>query len=202
MRKHVQYSFVFLWMAISFVVCNAQRKIPTLREMARTRDVHRTAIVDYRGCCADFEELLRKSDLIIRARVIDGKPRLSPDERGVWTDYNAEIVRIYKDTAASFAVGAHLTIPKRGGQLVVNSHTVEEETPNFPSLAEGKTYIFFLSKCVNSCTFPYLLMGNAGALSVESEGAACKSRSPALHQNCGLSISDLETAINNGSRPE
>src|SRR5437588_12547974 len=63
---------------------DAQNKtvvVPTLREEAAKNGYARKApIIDYFGCCKDLDDLLQKSELIVRGRPVYENPRLSDDE--------------------------------------------------------------------------------------------------------------------------
>src|SRR5439155_9839253 len=77
---------------------DAQNKtvvVPTLREEAAKNGYARKApIIDYFGCCKDLDDLLQKSELIVRGRAVYENPRLSDDEMSVWTDYTIEVLEV------------------------------------------------------------------------------------------------------------
>ena len=100
---------------------DAQNKtvvVPTLREEAAKNGYARKApIIDYFGCCKDLDDLLQKSELIVRGRAVYENPRLSNDEMSVWTDYTIEVLEVYKQSGDNLAPGAKLVVSKLGGHL-------------------------------------------------------------------------------------
>jgi hypothetical protein len=192
-----RFGWLTLGMVILFANSFAQQKRPTLREEAAAKGkVNRSRIIDYRGCCADLDDLVRKSEMIVRGRVVDSKPRLSPDEMELWTDYTIEILDVYKDVDNKTAKGSMLLVSKEGGETQLDGHPVRIDTPMFPALSVKASYIFFLSKCVaGPCPSQYMFMGNDGALSLDTDDAACKSKSHVLTPYCGFSANRFISTV-------
>jgi len=182
---------------------DAQNKtvvVPTLREEAAKNGYARKApIIDYFGCCKDLDDLLQKSELIVRGRAVYENPRLSNDEMSVWTDYTIEVLEVYKQLGDNLAPGAKLVVSKLGGHLLVDGHPVQEDIRQSPGLPLNSPQLLFIDKCIPSGLCPALyLFGDNAAVSLENAKITCnkgQTISGTLHGYCGMPIGEFLAVV-------
>jgi len=93
---------------------------------------------------ATFEDLITRSDLIIRGRVVDEHTRLGPRDWTVLTDYTIEVLKVCKDAEGTLKVGQRLTVTKEGGNMLVEGKPVRVDTALFPPVPWITPHIFFI----------------------------------------------------------
>ncbi|HXE74594.1 MAG TPA: hypothetical protein VNN18_03015 [Candidatus Xenobia bacterium] len=91
-----------------------------------------------------LDDLIVRSDLIVRGRVVDEKTRLSPDEYHVWTDYTVEVLAVFKDAQQMIQTGSRIIVTRSGGNIILEGKPVREDTPWFPPLRWIAPHILFI----------------------------------------------------------
>lgn len=66
-------------------------------------------------------KLANASDAIIRGRVVQKVSQITEDDTFIFTDYDVEVLEVFKDDATSpLATGRNITVTRPGGKIVVD----------------------------------------------------------------------------------
>lgn len=129
-----------LWVA-------AQDDFPTIRDEVREQGYSwRIAGPADDFFLATFDQLVERSDLIIRGRVIGERTRLDPGEMTVVTDYTIEVLQVFKDDGGTFQPSDRVVVTKDGGNMLVEGKPVRVDSPYFPPLRWLVPHLFFIVK--------------------------------------------------------
>lgn len=143
MKQRIVAFLVILALAVA-VSGLAQVKAPTLRDKVRKKAfVWQSSLPEWRTLVT-FEDLITRSDVIVRGRVVDEKTRLSRNEHMVWTDYTIEVLEVYK-AQRPLTVGARLVVTKTGGNLLLEGKPVRIDTPWFSPIPWIAPHVFFIA---------------------------------------------------------
>ena len=170
------------------VAVRGQVSSPTLRDEVRKNGfVWRTSYPEDRTL-ATFDDLISRSDLILRGRVVDEKTRLSKDELSVFTDYTIEVVDLLKDPQHLTSVGSRLVVTKGGGNLLLDGKPVRVDTPNFPPIPWLTPHVFFVGRSDSADAQYYFTGAGIGVVAIEKSKTVCsgpeRRRHPATKQLC------------------
>lgn len=92
---------------------------------------------------AELADLVKESDLIVRALVVEGRSRLSIDERGIETDYQVRILEIYA-ASQMLNVGRSIVVTRPGGTLMIDGRTILQRETDFPPFENNGEYVLFV----------------------------------------------------------
>jgi hypothetical protein len=94
------------------------------------------------------EQVLAKTDLVVRGVVTQTRSYLSPDEREVYTDYEIRTPSIpYRASVVTLPKGGNaspVTVTLLGGTVELNGLQFKSEYEGLPALASGEEYILLL----------------------------------------------------------
>lgn len=122
------------------VAASSQQK---LEDRARTSGGNIEVVLHRQVPPTALPDLVAQADSIVRALVLAGRPRLTPDEREIETDYTLQIHEIYDGSRDVYA-GQTITVTKPGGKLTLAGRVVSMREPDFPALEDGREYVLFL----------------------------------------------------------
>lgn len=93
-----------------------------------------------------FGKLANASDAIIRGRVVHKVSQITEDDTFVFTDYDVEVVEVFKDNAASsLATGRNISVTRPGGKIVVDGIIMRVTDHHFlPLPVNDKEVVLFL----------------------------------------------------------
>ena len=117
----------------------------SLRERARKEDVKVISLPAY--AAASLDELVTAADTILVGTVQGGRPLLSADETGLYTDYGVVVERVIKSPSAhKLAAGLTVIVRRLGGVMTVSEgFNIVHEENHFPPFNVGERYILFLA---------------------------------------------------------
>jgi hypothetical protein len=94
-----------------------------------------------------FGKLANESDAIIRGRVIQKVSQITEDDTFIFTDYDVEVMEVFKDNAASpLATGRNIAVTRPGGKIVVDEIIMQVTDHLFlPLPVSNKNVILFLN---------------------------------------------------------
>ncbi|HXE74598.1 MAG TPA: hypothetical protein VNN18_03035 [Candidatus Xenobia bacterium] len=147
MKKPMSVALLVIIVASLGISAFSQEKGETLREKARKHGSVWTGGYGHAPRdLVNFDDLVTRSNYIIRGRVVDEKTRLSEDERHVVTDYTIEVLEVFKQENGSPSVGERLVVSKRGGNVVVEGHPIRYDTPWSPPVPWLVEHVFFVQR--------------------------------------------------------
>ena len=182
----------------AFVLFNlvfAQVTSPTLRDEVRQKGyAWHTTILDFRTL-ATFDDLITRSDLIVRGRVVDERTHLTSNEDGVLTDYTIEVLEVFKDPQHLGSVGGKLAVSKEGGNALIDGKPVRVDTPQFSPIPWIAPQVFFIRRLEPEGSNYFFTGGGIGVFAIEKNKIVCASaeqlRNPVSKQFCGSAESDF-----------
>lgn len=93
---------------------------------------------------AELSDLVRSSDLVVRAVVNRGQSRLSRNEQSIDTDYQVSVLDVYRGSQGTLA-GTTINVWKPGGVVQIEGRSVKVSEDDFPPFLAGEEYILFLA---------------------------------------------------------
>jgi hypothetical protein len=94
------------------------------------------------------------SPTIVRAIAKDRRSAFTPGGTFLYSDWDFEIERVFKDRGPESAqLGATITVTRPGGSLVQNGITYVADDKNYPDFQRGSSYILFLHPLPDSHSF-------------------------------------------------
>jgi hypothetical protein len=92
-----------------------------------------------------FGKLANASDAIIRGRVVQKVSQITEDDTFIFTDYDVEVMEVFKDNAISPLTGRNIIITRPGGKIVVDGTIMQVTDHHFlPLPVDNKDVILFL----------------------------------------------------------
>ncbi len=150
---------------------------------------------------ATFDQLLAKTDLIVRGRVVSETSRLSPDEEYVLTDYTTEVLEVFKDSGHSTLVGDKLVLTKVGGNILVDGKPIRWDTPHSPPIAWIEPHVFLISRSKERDGELYLASSEFGAFPLRNGKVVCRTRGaqghPVSKDFCGMTEEEFIQQLKN-----
>ena len=94
-----------------------------------------------------FGKLAYASDAVIRGRVVQKISQITEDDTFIFTDYDVEVIEVFKDNATPLlATGRSIIVTRPGGKVVVDGIIVEILDEHFlPLPVDNKAVILFLN---------------------------------------------------------
>jgi hypothetical protein len=206
MQTRMMRVFILCALFGLFSVNETCAQVPTLRDEVRKHGyAWRTGISD-ELFLEDLVQVVDRSDVIIRGRVVNEGTRLSRDEMNVLTDYTIEILEIYKDSASNARVGARLIVTRIGGNLLLEGKPVRQESAGIAPIPWIAPHVFFIVRAPSpEADGEYFFASTvAAAYRLEQQKVVCDGQSQRRHSVsgalCGKSENDLLGAIKLGTQ--
>ena len=134
----------------------------SLRDRAKREDGSATTMMGFEYDVAGVPELLAQSDLVLDGRIIEVKPRLSPDESYVMTDYVIAPLRVVKNTkpmsTARPGESTRIVVSRPGGRLIDDGYRLSTKVlgdSESEALKLGEEAIVFLQYRAASRTYAF-----------------------------------------------
>ena len=94
---------------------------------------------------AELQRMIHASGAVIMARAVGHRSAFTPSKGFIYSDWEFEISRVFKnDTAEAAQLGGIITVTRPGGALVQNGIKYVAEDKTFPDFQDGNVYILFL----------------------------------------------------------
>jgi hypothetical protein len=148
---------------------SAHRRETLPEAVMRTgRDIQQTYTTEYSPNLT-LAEIATNSDLIARAIVVDGHPRLTRDETAIESDYTLQIVeQLWSSQVTRLGEVVILTAAGASESLTIEGHKVTGVDDDLPPFDVGAQYLLFLK--FDSATGHYLLShGGQSAFVIRGE---------------------------------
>lgn len=203
MKKKTTLLFLLLPLCLALA---APAQELTLRQEARLKGF---AWRTYQGeppTVAGLDDLIGRSDLIIRGRVVDEKTRLSRYDELVLTDYTVEVLEVFQDGKQLTYEGDRIPLTRVGGNVVVEGKPIRLDNPHFAPIPWVDPYVFFVSRSEQTGEYSFV-GGELGAIRIsklvgfqrEKGKVACETRlrrnHPQIGQFCGREAKEFVESV-------
>jgi len=149
----------------------------------------------------DLDNVVAKSDLIVRAKVISAQIHLSSDQRYIFTDFGLQPIAVLVQRGPERTMPGstpRLIVSVLGGEMVIEGHNVTWTDTSLERFEIGKEYVLFLQR--SPALDAYVLTGHSnGAFEVRNEGIEPRhGRSEHRGEPVGLFIKRVQAMIAHG----
>jgi hypothetical protein len=88
-----------------------------------------------------------QSDVVIQGYIASREAHLSDDRTGIYSEFEVQVAKIYKDTSSAIVAGTPLTVNRYGGSVRFASGKIQKYKISRQDMpGSGRQYVLFLKK--------------------------------------------------------